>query len=56
MQNEGSYNYMHARNALPDRYALYLHELTNLICEFWDLIPFRIAEIWVKDNLKEPGW
>ena len=29
-------------------YALYPRVLTNLICEFWDLIPFRIAEIWVK--------
>ena len=46
-------------NACPEctaGYALYLLELTNLICEFWDLIPFRIAEIWVKDNLNEPGW
>ena len=34
MQNEGSYNQMHARNALPAGYALYLRELTNLICEF----------------------
>ena len=29
-------------------YALYPRELANLICEFWDLIPFRNAEIWVK--------
>ena len=38
-------------NASPEctaGYALYPRELTNLICEFWDLIPFRIAEIWVK--------
>ena len=38
-------------NASPEctaRYALYPRELTNLICEFWDLIPFCIAEIWVK--------
>ena len=34
-------------NACPEctagGYALYLRELTNLICEFGDLIPFRIA-------------
>ena len=38
-------------NASPEctvGYALYLRELTNLICEFWYLIPFRIAEIWEK--------
>ena len=29
-------------------YALYPRELTNLICEFWYLIPFRSAEIWEK--------
>ena len=36
-------------NASPEcsaGYALYPRELTNLICEFWDFIPFRIAEIW----------
>ena len=47
-------------NACPEctagRICFYLRELTNLICEFWDLIPFRIAEIWVKDNLNEPDW
>ena len=33
-------------NASPEctaRYALYPREPTNQICEFWDLIPFRIA-------------
>ena len=38
-------------NASPEctaGYALYPRELTNLICKFWGLIPFRIAEIWVK--------
>ena len=37
-------------NAYPECttwYALYPRELTNLICEFWDHIPFRIAKIWV---------
>ena len=29
-------------------YAMYPCELTNLICELWDLTPFRIAGIWVK--------
>ena len=36
-------------NAFPEctaAHALYPRELTNLICEFWDLISF--AEIWVK--------
>ena len=38
-------------NASPEctaGYALYPRELTNAICEFWDRIPFNIAEIWVK--------
>ena len=38
-------------NASPEctaGYAMYPLELTNLICEFWDLIRFRIAGIWVK--------
>ena len=38
-------------NASPEStagYALYPRELTSLIWEFWELIPFRIAKIWVK--------
>ena len=38
-------------NASPEStagYALYPRELNKLMCEFWGLIPFRIANIWVK--------
>ena len=30
-------------------------ELTNLTCKFWDLIPFDIAELWVKDTYYNNG-